>query len=103
MCMYRSIHTHTHKSHEKSVVFEHYLFSVCGYMCICECMHVRPEEGVGCTGTGLTDSYGLPHGFWESEPGLLEEQPCLLTDETSLQSNPPWFLRQALSLAFPSC
>lgn len=66
-------------------------------------MHARPEEGVGCTGTGLTDSYGLPCGVWELEPGLLEEHPCLLTDETSFQSNPSWFLRQALSLAIESC
>ncbi|KAL6074356.1 hypothetical protein STEG23_012106, partial [Scotinomys teguina] len=36
-------------------------------------------------GTGVTDSCELPCGFWDLNPGPLEEQPVLLTAEPSLQ------------------
>ena len=35
------------------------------------------EEGVGFSGTGDEDGYGLPCGCWESNLGTLEEQPML--------------------------
>jgi hypothetical protein len=35
--------------------------------------------------TGVTDSCELPCGCWETNPGSLEEQKVLLTDEPSLQ------------------
>ena len=47
---------------------------------------VRPEGGDRSPGTGVTDSCEPPRGCWELNPGPLEEQPVLLTDELSLQS-----------------
>ena len=46
-------------------------------------------EGVRSSGTGVTDRFELPYGFWELNPGLLEEQAVFLTAEPSLQ---PWLL-----------
>jgi E3 ubiquitin-protein ligase NEDD4 len=42
------------------------------------------EEGVGSLGTEVTDSFELPCGCWESNPGPPEEQPVL---ETQLQTS----------------
>ena len=42
-------------------------------------------EAVGSPGTGVTDRCELPCGCWELNPGLLEEQPVLLTTKLSLQ------------------
>lgn len=39
----------------------------------------RPEEGSG--STGFQDHHELPHGCWELNHGLLEEEPVLLTAE----------------------
>ena len=44
-------------------------------------------EGAECPGTEVTDSGELPCGYWESNPGPLEEQTVLLTTEPSLQSS----------------
>lgn len=39
-----------------------------------------------CTpGTGVTDGFELPYGFWESNPSSLEEQSVLLTTKPSFQ------------------
>lgn len=65
---------------------------VCLHVCLCTlCMQYpwRPEEGAGSVLTqGRGGSLGLelqrielPHGCWESKPGLLEEEPVLLTVE----------------------
>jgi hypothetical protein len=35
---------------------------------------------------GIIDGCELPHGFWEPNPGSLQEQIVLLTAEPSLQS-----------------
>lgn len=57
-------------------------------MCICVvfmwglCTGVQvPQEVRG----GRQVPYELPHGFWERNPGPLQEQPMLLTTEPSLQ------------------
>ena len=44
----------------------------------------RPEEGTGFPRTGVTNGCEPPRGYWESNPGPLEEQPVLLTTEPSL-------------------
>jgi hypothetical protein len=44
-------------------------------------------EGVGPSGTGVTDCRELPCRCWELNQGPLEEQPALLTAALSLQ---PW-------------
>ena len=44
----------------------------------------RPEEGDRSPGTRVMDSCEIPCGCWELNPGLLEEQPVLLTFELSL-------------------
>lgn len=38
----------------------------------------RSEEGVGSSGTGITDVCELPFGCWELIPGPLEEESVLL-------------------------
>lgn len=47
-------------------------------------LHVCLREGVRSPETGMTDSYELPCGCWELNPGPLEEQPVVLTTEPSL-------------------
>ena len=42
-------------------------------------------EGARSPATGVTDSCELPCGYWELNPGPLEEQPVLLTTEPSPQ------------------
>jgi hypothetical protein len=41
----------------------------------------RPEEHVGCPGTGVTGICELPCRCWELNPESLEDQPVLLTAE----------------------
>lgn len=50
----------------------------------------RPEEGVESSGNGVIERMG---GGWESNLGLLQEQPGLLTAELFLKPN--WFLRSS--------
>lgn len=45
----------------------------------------RPEEDVGSPETRLTGGNNLSCRYWESNLGLLEKQPLLLTTESS-----PW-------------
>lgn len=58
-------------------------------------------EGVRFPGTGIADSCKLPHGCWDLNSGLLEEQLVLLTTELSLLA--PWslFSQQAHNCDFP--
>jgi hypothetical protein len=57
------------------------------YICVLH-TYVLPwksEEGVGFLGTGGTDGCDPPYGFYEPNPGLLEEHQVFLTAEPSLQ------------------
>ena len=54
-------------------------------MCICASPNSYLCEGVRSPGTGVTDNCELPCGYWELNPGPLEEQAVLLTAEPSLQ------------------
>jgi hypothetical protein len=45
----------------------------------------RAEEGAEVPGIEVTDGYESPRGCWESNWGLLEEQPVMLTTEPPLQ------------------
>lgn len=45
----------------------------------------RPEESARSHGTGVTDSYELPRGCWELNPGSLKDQSMFLSAELSLQ------------------
>lgn len=47
------------------------------------CPH-RPENGIRCPGTGVTDGCEQLCGCWKSDLGLLEEHAILLTMESSL-------------------
>ena len=58
--------------------YVHWCF-VCMYACLC--------KSVGSPGTRATDSYEVPHRYWELNPGSLGKQPVLLTTGPSLQ---PW-------------
>lgn len=49
------------------------------------CCLQRSEDHITSSGTGLIDGWGLPCGHWESNPGLLQEQPKFLTVEPFLQ------------------
>ena len=48
------------------------------------CVHVCLCEGVRASGTGVTNNCELPCGFWELNPGHLEEHLVLLTADQSL-------------------
>lgn len=56
-------------------------------LCLCtpctQCLW-RSEEDVGPSGTRVTVGYILPHGYWESSLGFLQEQQVLLNGEPSL-------------------
>lgn len=72
---------------------------MCMHVCICMCVSVciryvhhmcawytrRPEDGIACPGIGVTDGCKPPCGFWESNPGHLQEQPGLLYHLSSAQ------------------
>ena len=45
----------------------------------------RLEEGIKFPETGFMDGSEPPHGFWELNPGPLQEQQTLLTTGPSLQ------------------
>jgi hypothetical protein len=47
---------------------------------------LRPEENVGASETEVIDDCELPCGCWELNLGLLEEQPVLLSTESSPQT-----------------
>jgi hypothetical protein len=52
---------------------------------VCALRPRRPEEGVGSSGTGITEACELPCKSWESKPGPPEEEPVLLAHEPFLQ------------------
>ena len=59
--------------------------------CLHVCQHTmcvqspkKPEEGAGTPGTGVMDGCKLPHGCWESDPGLLDHLPVHFTAEPPL-------------------
>ena len=49
------------------------------------CHPQRLEEGVRSVSISIIDGCELPCGCWDLNPGLLEEQPVLLTSEPTLQ------------------
>lgn len=49
------------------------------------CVCTMCPESARAPATGAVDGCELPCGFWESNPGPLEEQPTLLTAEPFLQ------------------
>ena len=53
-----------------------------------------PEEGTGPPGTRVTEGCELTYGCWEWNSGPLEEQPVLLTAESSLQLLCLWTSRE---------
>jgi hypothetical protein len=55
-------------------------------------------EGMGSTRTGVSGSCELLCGYWELNPGSVEEHPVLLTTEPSLQPPPVHFL---VMISFP--
>ena len=55
------------------------------YICVCVRKSDLLELESYTEVSGVTDSYELPCKCWELNPGLLEEQPLLLTTEPSLQ------------------
>ena len=64
------------------------------------CLHCpeRSEAGNESSGVEVTDGYEQLSGCWESSPGLLEEQPVLLTKESPLQPNQELFLSLLLEM-----
>ena len=57
---------------------------VCAPYVCCACR--GQKESAGSLGTGVTDGCEPPCACWELTLGSLEEQPVLLTTESSLQS-----------------
>lgn len=52
---------------------------------ICAGYTLTPEKGIGCHGSGGTNSCESPYGAWELYPGTLQEQQVLIPAEWSLQ------------------
>ena len=52
------------------------------YVCL---VQLTPEEGIRLFWTVVSGGCKLPCGYWESNPGLLEEWPVLLAAGSSLQ------------------
>lgn len=61
--------------------FSFFIFS----LVTCLYVHHESEEGVRCSGTGVSDDCESPCGCWEPNLGPLEEQPVLLTIEPLFQ------------------
>jgi hypothetical protein len=59
------------------ITFHNFYFVYILHACLC--------EGVGSPGTGIRDSYKLPHEYWVLNQAPLKEQPVLLISEPSLQ------------------
>lgn len=57
------------------------MLSLFSFMCVFECMHEQV-----CESQGAEVSYEPPRGSWGLKQGPLEEQPVLLTAESSLQA-----------------
>lgn len=57
-----------------------YEYFACVYSCVPSACLVSPESegGVRAPGTGVIDSWEPPCGFWELNPGPLQEQRVLL-------------------------
>ena len=63
-----------------------YGYSACMYVHVPNTKHLRKtKEGVGCPGTGVTDSGESPCGCWDSNTGPLGNHQVFLTSEPSLQ------------------
>ena len=61
------------------------------HVCLCTIFMLKPTEvrrEIRSPGTRSTDGCEPPHGYWDSSPGPLEEQPVPLTTEPSLQPQP---------------
>lgn len=41
------------------------------------CCLIRAEEDIGSSGSDVTDSSNRPHGHWELNSSVLQEQPVL--------------------------
>lgn len=71
----------------------------------------HPEEGARFLGSGVTDGWNVPRGFWESNLGSLQEHYVVLTVEPSLhplggiliplQDVVLWDLSECLALTVP--
>lgn len=65
------------------------------YMCTtCTPGACRRQEYLGFSGTGVTGGCELPGGYWELNPGLLQEQQWLLASKASLQTSNDIFFYQ---------
>lgn len=89
------IHNHVYHTHKKTYEKNKYyqpkifllLFIYFYFMCIrvMQCLW-KTEEGIRLPGSRATDSYLLPRGYWNKNPGPLQKQPVFLTTEPSFQS-----------------
>lgn len=59
---------------------------------------LRSDEDARAPETGVTDGYEVSRGFWESNPGLLREQPVLFSTEPPLQ--PPQCYKHLIRVAY---
>lgn len=63
-------------------------------------VHGGQKRSLHPPGTAVLDSCELPFEFWEVNPGLLQEQPVLLTAELSFQTTEIYILAQTYDLYF---
>lgn len=58
----------------------------------------KTKEGVRSPGNGVTGACELPRVCWVRNPGLLEEQPVLLTMERPLQLHVSFFILKIVAI-----
>lgn len=76
---------------------------MCMHVCLCTaCMQClwRRGKSLRFSGTGVSGSCKLPCACWESNLGLLEEQPVFVSAEPVLQSQLSAFLDGIFLLCF---
>jgi hypothetical protein len=71
------------------------------YVCLLGMYVCTFAQGVWSLGTGVTDSFKLPCGCWDPNSGTLEEQPVLLTAETSLFQPSKTVLSSQVEVLYP--
>lgn len=69
------------------------------YLCVSSA-HGGQKRALHPPGKAVINSCELPVGCWESNPGLLEEQPVLLTADLFLPAPWDYFLAKAYGLHF---
>lgn len=98
--IFESIWLFCPSKHNLKFCFTSFSFAGVGVLLACFSVHRLhitccprwSEEGVRCPGAGTRDSSKPPRRCWDLKPGPLEQQPVLLTAESSFPIHHSYFL-----------